>query len=255
MKRTSALILCLIMLFLTGCSNGENSGEEKRTMNFSEKVKTINVCDFVDNMYSEELHITLSKEEIKSFTEIIDKSSKTSDMISGSPLYSLKLFDSADCLCGSFVVDTRHWIYDVEGLKYKTDKSAETILKQIEENHSISTKIWDRKPGKNYFDILELANNALFYEITDNNFIEGIKYEIKNEECSKLNQVLSTSAFSNEKDDGIKKKYVLELYTSGGGIIVTLFFDNELNAYLDQGYAIDNANLIDEIQLYISKCK
>ncbi len=210
-----------------------------------DNVQKICICDFSDNMYKEKLNIELSEAETQSIISMFGSTTPKNEAVSGTLLYSLVLINFENNIFQRLLVDSRYTVYtDIDHSYERTEKNV-AILKQIETAHNLKEELSNRIPSGNYFALMSFADHGILYEVTDNYFIEGITLDISKDKCFELKNILSECLLSKTTESIKNPKYIMEIYTSGGGIVTTLFINDQSVFFADSGYLIKSTSLKD----------
>ena len=176
---------------------------------FDFDVYSIKIADVASDMYSSPLEYSLTEAEVKELIEALQDSPEKQTSFTGYLYYGFELYDEDDKLVDRILVDTQKTLKFDSGKTIERTEKMNSILKTIEQKYNITLDIWDRKPSNEYFSLFNLVDHGQIYEITENNFVEGLKVDLSRTECSDISNQIDSISFSNSIIESIDKKYVL----------------------------------------------
>lgn len=244
MKRTICFLIMAVFIIIpiSGCSSSDKV-EENEVIKVLDKTSLIKIADIKSNMYSIPLNISLTETEMHDLIEAIGNAPRKDTSFTGYLYYAFELYDEEEKLIDRIIIDTQKTVGFESGTILQRTEEVNSVVKSIEKNHNITMDIWDRKPDVGYFSLFDLVDHGQLYEITENNFIDGLKRDLSKTDCVEIANEMVELSFSDEMLSEIDKKYVLEFYTINGASLYTLYIDSNEKIYTEQGYEINSEAL------------
>lgn len=83
------------------------------------------------------------------------------------------------------------------------------------------------------------------YEITENNFIEGIDYDFSETEIEEIKTILKNEEFTLTEEiiDENKLQYIINFYDADGTEIFSFALDKNKNIFCEDGYQLKDSHL------------
>ena len=240
MRKIICFLIIVLFIFtpLSGCNNNDKKGDNDVRKVLSD-VYSIEITDVAADMYSSPLQISLSEAEVKMLIEALDNAPEKKTSFTGYLYYSFVLYDKENQQVDKITIDTQKTIRFDSGITLDRTEQLNSVIKSIEYKHNISLDIWDRKPSNGYFALFNLVDHGQLYEITENNFVDGLKFDLTKGECSDIVKQITDFSFSDDIIEYIDKKYVFDFYTVDGATVYILYLDKNGDVYTEQGYKVD----------------
>ena len=239
MKKLICFLMMTLFLIITisGCNDIEE--EDNGVSKVLTDVYSIKIADVAADMYSSPLQYSLTESEVKELIDALRDSPEKQTSFTGYLYYSFELYDKDGKFVDKISLDTQKTLKFDSGKTIERTEKMNSILKTIEQKYNITLDIWDRKPGNEYFSLFNLVDHGQIYEITENNFVEGLRVDLSRTKCSDISNQIDSISFSNSIIESIDKKYVFEFYSVDGGTIYILYLDKSGEIFTEQGYKID----------------
>lgn len=243
MKRVRILCLAVIfMVYLSGCvlpfyNNGGKLPDQPWQrpdhsnaviqVDYLDSVTSIEVTDVAVDMYTENLSIMLTTEEIealkelKDTLELSDKSWNSKDAYD----YKLKLYNADGDLVTSWRVTNSYYIRDGWGQCFDENEELKAWIDAIEDSHNIYGKIYDRTQGENYFYVLSRVEKGNAKEVVDYDAgLEYIYFDLDEEDIESFQTLEDSICVIEEPRMSIDEMhelhgdlyYTLDVYTEEG---------------------------------------
>lgn len=241
----------LVITPLSGCNDIEQKDNEVKKV--LSNVYSIRITDVVADMYSTQLQLSLSEAETKNLVAALSDAPGKQTSFSGYLYYSFELYDKENRLLDRITIDTLKTIKFDSGKILKRTNELDSVIKSIENNHKITMDIWKRAPGENYFSLFDLVDHGQIYEITENNFVDGLKVNLNKDDCLSIADLTKHTSFSNDNFEFIDKKYIFSFYTIDGATIYTLYLDENSQVFTEYGYRINSESLCLKLKDLIDK--
>ncbi|MBE5933702.1 MAG: hypothetical protein E7263_09825 [Lachnospiraceae bacterium] len=236
-------LLCIAMtLLLSGC-NGQKDietttvdGSSRSTeitqtqedinmefnVDYINKVTTIQVVDVVDGVYKEDLCIDITKDDVEKLKGIQIPQGTGNMMGEAGFIYKLNMLDENGNVIAFWNIAITKQILDHNGQLISKDGELKEWIKSIEKTYNISTKVYDRTPGTEYFSDLKNIKKGGGEEVVD--YYEGleyIKFELDEDDIVGLQSLTDTICVDEEPKVKIKDRddlyYRLDVYTNTDG--------------------------------------
>ncbi len=238
-------ILCLTIAFcLSGCSSKKDSNlmtnievesqnteinhtQEDNDMKFNvdyiNQVASIQVTDSIEGEYVEVLCIDIAQEDVEKLKSI-QIAEGTGDIPGDAGFkYKLNMYDKDGDLVATWKVVRSKRILDHKGQLIAKDGELKEWAQGIENTYNISSKVYGRTPGENYFTELKNAYKGGGDESVD--YYEGleyIKFELDEEDIKGLQMLADTICVDEEPKEKIKYRddlyYLVTVYTANDGV-------------------------------------
>lgn len=276
----SLMYVMLAVLLCTGCSSSTESGSsgdatgteqdqstgilqeegvdrDKYLEELISRTKAIEGADAFEGRYEEPMSFALTEKETEELLEALAETTVV-DPTGGSTAYYKLIFRNED----GEVLD--EWMVDAAG-RFSTycgritdnkddpdavdpDSVLESWRTRMEAAHELSyEKVLSRKPGARYFDDLAQAKSADLSEITENNFIEGIEYDLSEDEMELIRGLagkiqVKDGSRHTESDD---LYYRISIYDEGEAELHTIDVEKDgtvsCNGWLIEGKELEAA--------------
>lgn len=267
-KRILTVLLCSVLC--TGCGinndgtigDNTNSSQEQNThvevemdIDYS-KVASIQIVDVSEDMYEEAMQYDLTTEQVNGFIDVLNDLVEVDVQSGNRSCYRMNLYDGAGNPIDSIEVDSNKCITSSNGTVYEKGAKFEEWLTNVELSLGISLdSVWGRRPSKQYFSLLTLADTASLDEVKETNFDEGLELEISKEDIEELSQHMANVSFSKKAKELDEYKYVIEFFSSQEASLYILYVDNKLNVYTEYGYEISGGGVKDWVKAVINNAK
>ena len=198
-------------------------------------IATAIITDVKNEMYEDALEEYLDTSFIKEFERDLGSAELSDELSSGRPLYSIVMLDKQDkemlraTVTDSYCVIINDKVFGRE--------SFAQLLASIENDYCLDEGIWERKPSSNYFALIQDAHSADLHEIVNDHFAVPRHIELSDKQLKDLKNAAQNAEFS-DKNDNIKKRYSLRLYSKDESSLYELFIDCNGKLYTEYGYEV-----------------
>lgn len=141
-----------------------------------------------------------------------------------------------------FAVSFMAWAREGQGMEAVTNV-LETEEAEVEQKTGL------------YEEIGERLDSAEIYELTENQFQDGLDYELANEELEALRMLLKSGGLTS-REGAFKKediKYILDLYDEEERELASFGISGDGSVYSDKEEEVDSEKLQEWIQAFISE--
>lgn len=251
MRRHLLPLLLAVFLFLSACTaqtdanQADNKREDPGMDQIVSNMSAVHIRDLAENRFEKPLDLTLTDEELSALRGAMSSLLPKETSFGGYAMYALDFMDQDGKLLGSLLVDSDVTLEWNDGTSYRRQGEADKVLSALEERAGLRASLYTRRPGAGYFDLFSQVDRGYLYEITENNFIEGLKKDLGKEDVAALREALSGSIWSAERLSTVPAKYIAELYSRGGGLLYRFTFDENGRVYGLENYELSGSTLND----------
>jgi len=248
-KRVLPLLLAALLL-LCACSGtaepnqATNREEPVMDLDYS-KVSAIRLRDLAEDQFEQPLDQLLEPEETAALLNALSQASPKELPIGGVVLYALDLLDADGAVLSSCLVDNDVTLEFACGPIYRRSGELDLVLRGIEGRLGVRDALYTRRPGPGYFSLFSRVDHGYLYEITENNFIQGLTKNLGQEDIAALQASLEGVRFSEKRVEQVPSKFIVELYSTGGGLVYQFSFDAEGHVYSLEYYELLGTTLGD----------
>lgn len=216
---------------------------------------SIKIIDVVDNRYDDTLDITLTQDEFQKIKEAFYEGVEVKNaQFDSMPLYSLQFLDKDGKETGCLIVDKQNTLQMRDGTSFYRRGEIDKVLSSIEEKYEIKKDKCLRKPGENYFSLLSYAYKGAFYEVMESDFIEGLYTELDTDQIHKLEIAAKDFQVKDQRENvSTNLKYVVQIYSIGGGLICELRMFKDGTVCTMEGYEIESSQIKNWIENVIEE--
>ncbi len=224
----------------------KQDAKSKEYAKMLEKVESITFGDVVEDSYEESIDFALEKEEIEQLKAIQDSIVLEPGEVYTHASYKLTFYDKNGNKLDSWKIG---WVGEAETEAHgRIDEKGKfgKWVKNLEEKYKVDDmELYSRTPGKNYLQRLKEVDESVLDEITENNFIKGIKYELPKTDIEELKVIENEIIVGKEKHEIDEYYYKMEMYTDEGAGVYTWIVDFDGKMYTGEGYELSGEALME----------
>lgn len=223
----AALALLTMIPVLAGCTNRTTNESQDEPAAY----QTLRIIDGYSGMYEESINIELDASDAPDIIKAVLDAESAGQAAGGLPWYAVEFLNSSGRRGVLLTVYSNRTVSMASGEFRRREGKLDEALTAIEDRCGIDFSLVDRKPGDKYFALARYAENGNLYEFTENNFIEGLDFELTREQIDELIGILQEYAGGFEKGEE-EPLYRVSLYTEHGAELYVLDFTESGDIYV-----------------------
>ena len=217
----------------------EQDEKSKEYAKILDDVAYVSFGDVIEGAYEESIDFELDEEEVESLKGQKDNIILKDGEIFTLASYRLTLYDEEHNKLDSWIIG---WACEAEteehGLIYGEGEFGDWI-DAFEEKYAVKSRnLYARTPGEKYSVRLDDVDQINVYEITANNFIPAIDYDLEEEDIDKLKEIKDEIIIGKEKYEIDENYYHIAMYTDAGAGVYTWVVDHDGKIFTGEGYEI-----------------
>jgi hypothetical protein len=222
-------ILFATQLLLVSCDKKVQGYDLDR-----ENIATVCMEEAFPGKYSEDLWQELDTREMSVFLGMVPSLEYRNGITGQGFNYRMVCYDDNGNVVDEFMVDSSYNLNNKAGFNLYHNDDCKEFFKDLEAAHGISKEyIYDRAPGSEYFSKLPDVSKMNFYENTENNFIEGVDYTLKENEVEEVRELLGSAVFTGNASKDIDCLYYVSMYDEFGSSLYTVAVTKDFDVYVD----------------------
>lgn len=191
--------------------------------------------------YSSPIDISVSEDEKNIFVSFLESLEETDNDFITRELYKVVLYDSNGNELDDFVIDSDYVLVSKRGKLYISSKMNDIInfFEQINEKYSLDMDyVWGRKPGSNYFTLIDEKTECVFKKRTYTNFDEEYEYILNVTDMETMMTLFKNVEIGEKQEISSLWKYSLEIFSKGGASLYLLRISQDNRLFNEYGYEI-----------------
>ena len=217
----------------------EQDEKSKEYAKILDDVAYVTFGDVEEGIYEESMDFELDEVDVQSLKMLRDEIILEDGRISTYESYRLTLYDENRNKLDSWIVG---WAGETEtessGMISEDGKYGEWI-DSFEDKYAFKQKgLYTRTPGENYLYKFDEITKISVWEITANNFIPAIDYEVGKEDIEKLKSIKENIVVGKQKYERDDNYYHIEMSTDTGAEVAHWVVDHDGKIFTGEGYEI-----------------
>lgn len=253
------IILCSLILFLSGCgemseSNSAMQEQNNVISNLEDdmmeidytKVSTIKISSPVKQMYRDSLDIEIAKEYVDDFVHCVYSLEQCEYPFESEPWYSISII-SDESEIDKWRIDCSGVITNSSGVKFTRSGDIDSWLRKIESDYSVSMNLLSSEPGENYFGLSDEINTIVLYKTTYGFSSEKAEINVDSETAAIIKDLLLRCEIQSDSEPPSNIQFTLVLYGHNEEPLYKLLFDTNGKLYTSYGYLIGSSELVNTV--------